>query len=144
MLDAGETVTCVFIGTSLPATDGTITILKQASPSDTGRSFDFAGDLGGFSLMDGEFVVETRAPGVYAVTETVPAGWQLDSAACDDGSPVGAIDLAAGESVTCTFTNSLQAARSIPTLSLGGGALLLLLMSLIAASFLRHSGPAPR
>jgi len=144
VLDAGETVTCVFIGTSLTATDGTITILKQASPSDTGRSFDFAGDLGGFSLMDGEFVVETRAPGVYAVTETVPAGWQLDSAACDDGSPVGAIDLAAGESVTCTFTNSLQAARSIPTLSLGGGALLLLLMSLIAASFLRHSGPAPR
>ncbi len=144
VLDAGETVTCVFINTSLTATDGTITILKQASPSNTGRSFDFTGDLGSFSLMHGDLVVETRAPGVYAVAETVPAGWQLDSAVCDDGSPVGAIDLTAGESVTCTFTNSLQAALSIPTLSPGGIALLLLMMSLIASLFLQHSGLARR
>lgn len=144
VLDAGEAVTCVFINTSLTAAEGTITILKQASPSDTGRSFDFAGDLGSFSLMHGEFVVETRTPGVYAVSETVPAGWQLDSAECDDGSPAGAIDLAAGESVTCTFTNSLQAVLSVPTLSQGGTALLLLMMSLLAAWFLQHSGIARR
>lgn len=144
VLEAGEAVTCVFVNTEDTATDGTITILKQASPSNTGRSFDFTGDLGSFSLMHGEFVVETRAPGVYAVAETVPAGWQLDSAVCDDGSPVGAIDLATGETVTCTFTNSLRATLSIPTLSLGGTALLLLMMSLIAALFLQHSGLARR
>ncbi|MDT8450327.1 MAG: ice-binding family protein, partial [Wenzhouxiangellaceae bacterium] len=65
VLDAGEAVTCVFINTEDTATDGTITILKQADPSDTGQFFDFTGDLGNFSLMHGEFIVETRAPGVY-------------------------------------------------------------------------------
>lgn len=139
VLDEGETVTCVFVNTEDTATDGTITILKRANPSDTGQSFDFTGDLGSFSLMHGEFNVETRPPGTYSVSETVPPGWQLDSATCDDGSPVGAIDLQAGESVTCTFTNS-RAVISVPVFSQGGIALLLLMMSLIAAVFLQHSG----
>lgn len=141
-LDAGETVTCVFINTADTATDGTITILKQASPSDTGQSFDFSGDLGNFSLTHGEFIVETRAPGTYTVSETVPAGWQLDSATCDDGSPVGAIGLESGEGVTCTFTNSLLAVTSrVPAFSLGGMALLVLSMVTIAGVFLRPFGP---
>lgn len=143
VLDAGETVTCAFINTEGTATEGTITILKQANPSDTGQAFDFSGSLGNFSLMHGEFIVETLPPGTYAVSETVPAGWQLDSAVCDDGSQVGAIGLAAGESVTCTFTNSALAVStvSIPVLSQGGVALLLLIMVLIAAVFLQQSGP---
>lgn len=83
VLDAGQTVTCVFFNTELGATDGTIAILKQANPPDTGQSFDFTGDLGNFSLMHGElFIVETRPPGTYAVSETVPPGWQLESATC--------------------------------------------------------------
>lgn len=142
VLDEGESVTCVFVNTEATASDGTITILKQATPSDTGQSFDFTGDLGSFSLMHGEFIVETRAPGTYAVSETVPAGWQLDAATCDDGSPVDAIGLEAGESVTCTFANSLLAAPviSVPVFSRGGVALLLLIMSLIAAVFLQNFG----
>jgi hypothetical protein len=139
VLDAGETVTCAFINTSATATDGTITILKEASPSDTGQSFDFSGDLGNFSLMHGEFVVETLAPGTYAVSETVPDGWQLDSATCDDGSSVDAIGLESGESVTCTFSNSQVAgAFGIPVFSLGGMALLVLTMVTIAAGYLRR------
>lgn len=47
--------------------------------------------------------------GTYDASETVPPGWNLTSATCDDGSPVSAIDLAAGETVTCTFTNTAQA-----------------------------------
>ena len=35
----------------------------------------------------------------------MPAGWDLDSATCDDGSAPGSIGLAAGETVTCTFVN---------------------------------------
>lgn len=143
-LGAGESVACTFTNTLLDDNTGAITIIKQATPSDTGQAFDFTGDLGNFSLMHGEFVVETLPPGTYTVSETVPAGWQLDSAVCDDGSPVNAIDLAAGENVTCTFSNSLQAARSIPTLSQGGASLLLLMMFLLAASFLQHSGLARR
>lgn len=139
VLDAGEAVTCVFINTQDGATDGTITVIKQANPDDTGQVFDFGGDLGDFSLMHGEFIVETRAPGVYAVSETVPDGWQLDSAVCDDGSPVTAIDLEAGENVTCTFTNSRTGPLSIPILSQGGIALIVLMMMVIAAVSLRRS-----
>lgn len=141
VVDAGENVTCVFINTSTTAPDGTITILKQANPSDTGESFDFSGDLGNFSLMHGEFNVATRPPGVYAVNEIMPPDWRLDSAVCSNGSPVDAIALAAGENVTCTFTNSrLPAATAIPALSPGGLTLLLLMIVLIAAIKMQHSG----
>jgi len=138
VLEAGETVTCVFINTEIGATDGTITILKQADPPDTGQSFDFTGDLGNFSLMHGEFITEMRLPGIYAVSETAPSGWQLVSATCDDGSPVSAIDLEAGPHVTCTFTNSQRAALAVPIFSQGGIALIILIMMLMAAVFLRR------
>ena len=35
----------------------------------------------------------------------LPAGWNLTGATCSDGSPT-AIDLAPGETVTCTFTDA--------------------------------------
>lgn len=46
------------------------------------------------------------APGSYSVAESVPSGWALVSATCDDGSSVTNIQIAAGETVTCTFTNA--------------------------------------
>ena len=139
VLDAGETVTCVFINTEENVEDGTITILKRATPTDTGQLFNFTGDLGNFSLMHGEFIVEPRPPGTYAVSETVPAGWQLDGATCDDGSPVNAIELEAGENVTCTFFNSTGAtAFSVPIFSQGGTVFIILMMMLLASAFLRH------
>jgi hypothetical protein len=48
------------------------------------------------------------APGTYDVAETVPAGWNLVSAICDDGSAVGSIGLTAGETVTCTFHDARE------------------------------------
>ena len=41
----------------------------------------------------------------YSLTETVPGGWDQTSATCGDGSPVSNIDVAPGETVTCTFAN---------------------------------------
>ena len=38
----------------------------------------------------------------YAAAETVPTGWTLESAICDDGSPVTNISVSVGEKVTCT------------------------------------------
>ena len=38
-------------------------------------------------------------------SETVPGGWDQTSATCGDGSPVSNIDVAPGETVTCTFAN---------------------------------------
>ncbi len=48
------------------------------------------------------------SPGTYDVAETVPAGWNLVSATCSDGSAVSAIGLSAGETVTCTFHDARQ------------------------------------
>jgi hypothetical protein len=47
-------------------------------------------------------------PGNYDVAETVPAGWNLVSSSCTDGSPINAIALGAGESVTCTFHDARE------------------------------------
>ena len=68
-------------------------------------SFNASYDADGFSLSDGQSNDSGDLdPGTYSVSETVPQGWDLDSATCDDGSPE--FDLpAAGETVTCTFIN---------------------------------------
>jgi len=47
-------------------------------------------------------------PGTYDVGETVPAFWNLVSATCSDSSPVTAIALSAGETVTCTFHDARE------------------------------------
>ena len=46
--------------------------------------------------------------GTYDVAETVPAGWNLVSSTCDDGSAPSAIGLGAGETVTCTFHDARE------------------------------------
>lgn len=90
---------------------GTITIVKQASVS---GSFDFTGDLGGFSLNSGgSATFDDVDAGVYAVTETDPApAFVLTGLSCDDanstvdvGARTASIHLEPGEHVTCTFTN---------------------------------------
>ena len=51
----------------------------------------------------------TRAPSSRARTRSsrpFPSGWSLTSAVCSDGSAANAIALDAGETVTCTFTNT--------------------------------------
>jgi sugar lactone lactonase YvrE len=97
---------------------GVIVVRKDAVPDDP-QDFDFTtgGGLtpGSFQLDDdgstGNGLSNVRTftvnPGSgYSVSETsVPSGWDLASATCSDGSPPSNIDVAAGETVTCTFTN---------------------------------------
>lgn len=47
-------------------------------------------------------------PGTYDVAETVPAGWNLVSATCRDGSDPASIGLSGGETVTCTFHDARE------------------------------------
>ena len=47
-------------------------------------------------------------PGTYDVDETIPAGWNLVSATCDDGSAPANIGLSPGETVTCTFHDTRE------------------------------------
>ena len=80
--------------------------------------------VGGQAMSD---VYGELQPGTYDVAETVPAGWALDSATCDDGSLPSAISLQAKEDIICTFTNAGFAKVSItkvdddnPTNAVGG------------------------
>jgi hypothetical protein len=47
-------------------------------------------------------------PGTYDVAETVPAGWNLVSGTCDDGSDPASIGVSPGETVTCTFHDARE------------------------------------
>ncbi|NTW89289.1 MAG: VWA domain-containing protein [Candidatus Moranbacteria bacterium] len=94
---------------------GKIIIEKQTSPEGSAQSFEFTPNYGQkFSLSDnGSNDSGYLAPGTYSVSEAVPTGWTQVSAVCSDQSPIGAISLQAGETVTCVFTNG-----ELPTLTL--------------------------
>jgi uncharacterized repeat protein (TIGR01451 family) len=103
-VDRGETVTCVFTNTE----QGRIVVDKVTDPSGAAQAFDFDPSWGSsFELADGDTPQDSGplSPGTYNVTETVPAGWELTNVACTAGT-YDNIVLEAGETVTCTFTNT--------------------------------------
>src|SRR4051794_41011889 len=64
---------------------------------------------------DGQTIAKEVAPGTYTSGEWVPAGWALTALSCDDsdstgslGSATATFHVAAGETVTCTFTDTKQ------------------------------------
>src|SRR5262249_41264811 len=110
-ISAGETVTCTFTNTG----KGNIIVKKVTSPSPdpTTTSFNFTANYptagSTFSLKNGEQNDSGQLlEGTYSVAETVPTNWALTSKTCDDGSDPSSIGLSPGETVTCTFTNTLQ------------------------------------
>ena len=107
-LDGGETVTCTYTNTKR----GHIVVDKVTVPSGDPTSFSFTttgSGYTGFSLTDADPPNDQElAPGTYSVTETVPTGWTLTSATCSDDSAPSSIGLDPAETVTCTFTNTLQ------------------------------------
>ncbi len=133
-LAVGETVTCTFTNdkTSLPA-NGVINVVKTTVGGDA--TFGFTAQGGGtrpFALTTSSGVSPAKAftglaAGTYTVTERVPAGWVLSSITCADptGNSSGAgatatVDLAAGETVTCTFANGATAGIVVEKTALGG------------------------
>ena len=109
-LDAGETITCTFTNTKR----GHIIVDKVTNPSGDPTSFNFDGSGGSyadFSLTDAAAPNDqTLVPGNYAVSETVPSGWDLTSSPCvssiGDTETAASLELDAGETITCTFTNT--------------------------------------
>jgi hypothetical protein len=111
--DPGDTLDCTYTNQAR----GSIVIEKVTT---TGQgSFDFTSG----TLTPATWTLETTAageagkdsesfgnlaPGTYDAAETVPAGWNLTSATCSDGSDPATIGLTAGETVTCTFTNDRE------------------------------------
>ena len=132
-LSSNETVTCTFTNTKR----GNL-VVEKVTQGDTG-TFGFTSS----TLSPSSFNLTTTAtgqagkatqsfsnlrPGSYDVSETVPTGWDLATPTCNDGSSVSNIDISAGETVTCTFTNTRKATtistvqRFIPqdTVTIGG------------------------
>lgn len=111
-LAEGETVTVTFENDTQW---GQIIVDKVTDPSGDSQLFDFSLTGGpdtinrAFQLADATAPYKSGAikPGTYSLAETVPSGWDLTSATCSDLSPVGAIILDLGETVTVTFNNVL-------------------------------------
>jgi Prealbumin-like fold domain len=93
-------------------------IVEKITDDGTG-SFDFTSG----TLSPAPFTLTTTAagaagkdsetfgnltPGTYDVAETVPAGWNLVSSTCSDGSDPASIGLSGGETVTCTFHDARE------------------------------------
>ncbi|MES3006023.1 MAG: hypothetical protein V4664_03700 [Patescibacteria group bacterium] len=109
------------------STCGTITIVKDTVPNDT-QDFSFTttgSGLSSFSLDDdGETTILSNTktfanlfPGSYSVTEGLQAGYSLTGLSCTDptsnsttdlGNRIANINVGASETVSCTYTNTLQ------------------------------------
>jgi uncharacterized repeat protein (TIGR01451 family)/LPXTG-motif cell wall-anchored protein len=122
---------------------GALTIVKRTTVA-TSATFSFT--VGGTTFRlgrDGTRTISPVAPGRYTVTEGTATGWVLASLTCTDesGGSVTAIadrratiDVAAGETVTCVFTNrpagqlpstgsELSGTLTLAAVALVGGAL---------------------
>jgi hypothetical protein len=96
---------------------GSIIIKKVTDPADNVPVFSFTDNIeapNNFNLDHGGSKTFTNvAAGTYGITETTPPSpWHLTGIRCDDDNSTGdlgtrtaTIKLAAGETVTCTFTN---------------------------------------
>ena len=117
-LKAGGSVTCTY--TNVKA--GHIIVKKVTDPSGDDASFEFDSNYGAnFFLSDGQSNDSGELkPGTYSVAELTKAGWDLSTATCDDQSPVEAISLQAGETVTCTFTNIKKGSVIVKKVMVGG------------------------
>ncbi len=103
-LDPGETATCTNTNTKSARSSSR----SRRSPTATTQQFSFTPSYGaGFQLADGQ--QNSPRPWLPARTPSARrcrADGRSLSATCDDGSSPSSIDLAAGETVKCTFTNS--------------------------------------
>ena len=89
---------------------GRIIVKKFTDPAGSPQGFQFTPSYNGgatFSLTDG--TSNDSGPlvaGSYSVAEALPTNWIQTSASCDNGNKPDAVNLAAGQTVTCTFKNT--------------------------------------
>ncbi|WP_191621435.1 beta strand repeat-containing protein [Marinihelvus fidelis] len=88
---------------------GSLSVVKVANGTDQAFQFTSA-TLGDFEITTtdgaGSQVFPNIVAGDYDIAETVPEGWNLDSATCDNGDDPASITLGNNETVVCTFENS--------------------------------------
>ena len=104
-LEPGEVVNCTFTY----AKRGYILAVVITNPKFDPQSFIILPNYGDkFTLTQSGQRHESRPlePGEYELDFTVPGNWELTKTTCDDGSPIDAISVEAGEVVYCTFRYS--------------------------------------
>jgi hypothetical protein len=95
---------------------GTIVIEKITNPPDATETFAFETTVAGWApvLGNGQSSEVRVEPGEYAITETAVSEWYLSDLTCDDPGAMldlqgtAVVDVEAGETVTCVFTNTQQ------------------------------------
>jgi uncharacterized repeat protein (TIGR01451 family) len=105
---------------------GFIHIVKNTSPSSVNGTFNFTASpapLANFQIITSGGTGTRNFDDItnfttYSVAETVPSGWAVTALTCSVASPNGgsrtvtipsvSINLAEGEQVTCTYTNTAQ------------------------------------
>ena len=102
---------------------GTIKIIKKTIGADGTFNFISTG-FSNFSLTTNSNTATQTINGLvtdgkYGVQETVPSGWALTSATCDNGTPSD-ITIATGATTTCTFTNTKLGSISVMKDMVGG------------------------
>ena len=126
-LDPGETVECTYTNTQRAR----LLVDKETVPDEYDQDFDFVFSNGQFQTpftlndsTDDEADPWTSGfivPGTYTVDETVPDHWTLTDISCGDRDGDGTtITLAAGQVVTCVFTNTAAPAEVTLTKSVEG------------------------
>ena len=119
-LAADDVKTCTFTNTKR----GHIVVDKVTDPTGDTQSFDFTAGgtgYGNFSLTDAATPNDQEVvPGAYSVSEGSVAGWDLTSATCDKGETPASLDVEAGETVTCTFTNTKRGHIKLVKNTVGG------------------------
>src|SRR5215213_1281441 len=112
--EEGQSITCTLTNTEdVIETGGKIIVDKVTNPGGDTTSFDFTTTYGSpFSLTDAATPNDSGLimPGTYSVSETANTAY-VTTATCTSSlghaaDNPGSINLAAGETVTCTFTNA--------------------------------------
>ncbi len=122
--DLGNNQACVTDTVGTVPTTGTITIVKDAAPDDPQDFFFLFGNSGGSFVLDDDGGADSTylshttlaglAAGPWTFTENAVTGWELTGISCTPsaGTTVDlptrtvTVNLAAGDNVTCTFTNT--------------------------------------
>ena len=112
VVDAGEGKSCMLTNVKR----GHIIVDKVTVPAGDEQLFTFtptgfnSGNTFQLAHATTPFDSGLLVPGAYSVAETVPSGWDLASPVCTssiaDTEAAGSLELDAGETITCTFTNT--------------------------------------
>ena len=115
---AGQNYTCTISNNdnAVAPTTGIIVVDKVTNPAASTQSFAFTTTgtgYNGFSLTDTAAAnSQVVGSGSYSVSETVPTGWTQTGVSCvssiGDTELPTALEVDAGETITCTFTNTKE------------------------------------